>query len=269
MRVLSKAALRLRHSHALQYEPGGTHRVAPGEAAVSHQHFGELHADPQVRCQRAHRILEDHGEFGAPYPVERVRCETKNFPSVEAHTAARPGIPRQKPHRRHEHLGLAGSRFADDAEALARGHRQRHVAHSRQGAAPQRISHLQVLHAESRHRGGEWSHPPSFTSSASRSPSPRIFRLSSSSARKPPGTSNIQGAASISPAPCAINVPRLARGSWIPSPRKLRKLSNNMICGTVSVAYTITGPKTFGITCLMMMRAVLAPEAIAASMNSC
>ncbi len=41
-----------------------------------------------------------------------------------------------------------------------------------------------------------------------------------------------------------------------------------MICGTVSVAYTITGPTTLGITCLTMMRPVPAPEATAASMNS-
>ena len=41
-----------------------------------------------------------------------------------------------------------------------------------------------------------------------------------------------------------------------------------MICGTVSVAYTITGPMTFGTMCRKMMRAGPAPAAIAASMNS-
>jgi hypothetical protein len=63
-------------------------------------------------------------------------------------------------------------------------------------------------------------------------------------------------------------VPRLACGSWIPRPRKLRKLSNRMICGTVSVAYTTTGPITFGTTCRNRIRTGLAPAAAAASTNS-
>src|ERR1039457_5502117 len=193
---------------------------------MSHQDLRKLHADLQVWRQRAHRILEDHGELGAAYMVERRRRQTENFPSIETHAAARLGISRQQTHGRHEYLGLAGTRFTHDAEALAWRHLQRHIAHSRYGAARKRIDHLQILYAESRHGNVLLRHPPSFASRASRSPSPRIFRLSSSRARKPPGTSNIHGAASISPAPCAMSVPRLVRGSWIPNPRKLRKLSN-------------------------------------------
>ena len=53
----------------------------------------------------------------------------------------------------------------------------------------------------------------SLTSSASRSPSPKMFKHSSSTAKKLPGTNSIQGAASISLTPSAISVPKLAPGS--------------------------------------------------------
>ena len=48
--------------------------------------------------------------------------------------------------------------------------------------------------------------------------------------------------------------PGWSSGSCTPRPRKLRKLSNRITCGTVSVAYTITGPSTFGTMWRAMMR---------------
>ena len=49
------------------------------------------------------------------------------------------------------------------------------------------------------------------------------------------GKINIQGADSIILAPSEINTPQLVSGSWMPSPRKDRKLSIRITSGTVKV----------------------------------
>ena len=74
-------------------------------------------------------------------------------------------------------------------------------------------------------------------------PSPSTFRHSSSSDQQRRRHEQHPGRRLISCAPTVIRLPRLARGSCTPRPRKLRKLSNRIICGTVSVAYTSTGPE--------------------------
>ncbi len=94
------------------------------------------------------------------------------------------------------------------------------------------------------------------------------LKHSSSTTSTLAGTSSIQGADCISWAPPLMRLPRLASGSCTPNPRKLRKLSNRINCGMVSVAYTATGPIRLGTTCRTRMPKVPTPLARAASMNS-
>src|SRR5262249_38837944 len=154
---------------------------------------------------------------------------------------------RQQAHGGQEQLRLARARFAHHRDAFGRLDLQSHAANRLDALAARLEAHAKILDRQ-QFRRPRHHVPTSLTSSASRRPSPSILSASSSKASSPPGMSSIQGAASSSPPPSDTNVPRLALGSWMPSPRKLKKLSNSMICGTLKVANTTTTPQTLGRT---------------------
>ncbi|GAA1315233.1 hypothetical protein GCM10009647_042900 [Streptomyces sanglieri] len=87
-------------------------------------HLGELPAHPQGGVQRGHRVLEDHGEFGAE-PWVRAQVVP-----VEAEGSGRdPARVRHQVRQRQRAQALAGSRFADQADGLARADVQRDPAY--------------------------------------------------------------------------------------------------------------------------------------------
>ena len=60
------------------------------------------------------------------------------------------------------------------------------------------------------------------------------------------GTIRAHGVVSMACAPSLTSAPQLVAGSCTPRPRKLRKDSTRITCGTVSAAYTTTTPSRLG-----------------------
>src|SRR4051812_15019738 len=192
------------------------------------QRFGDLGADPHVRGKGGEGILEDHGHRPAAQAVEaRLRC-AQYFLTAIADAASGPAIGGQKTEGRQEKLALARSAFAHHAKAFALPDGKAGILHGMDIAVCQGEMHIEVRDFEQRcHR--------SLGSSASRSPSPRKLKQNKVTAMNRAGNSNIQGAVSIWSAPSEIKTPQLVSGSWIPSPRKERKLSVRITPGTVRV----------------------------------
>jgi hypothetical protein len=236
VRILAQPARRVRDAHPPQHVEGGTLGLVPGQGGVTDQHLGQLHADAQVRRQRRQGVLENHRELRAAHGVQNGVGGAQQFHALEAHAARGGCAGRQQSHRRHEQLRLAGTRLPDDADALAAPQPQRQVAHRGNAPAAAREIDAQIRDLERPRRRRAHGRSIPRASNASRSASPSTLNASSSTASSRLGVSRIHGADSISAAPAAISVPRLASGSWMPSPRKLRKLSNRMIWGTVRVA---------------------------------
>ena len=86
-----------------------------------------------------------------------------------------------------------------------------------------------------------------FGSNASLNPSPIKLSEKRVSEKAIEGNSNNHQYSSIETAPSLINIPQELIGACTPKPKKLKKASNNIIWGTVRVAYTITGPIALGI----------------------
>ena len=63
IRVLLQPALWIRDSHVLKHALCGAARLFPRLPCVRNQDLGQLRANPQVRRQRSHRILKNHGEL--------------------------------------------------------------------------------------------------------------------------------------------------------------------------------------------------------------
>src|ERR1700752_4354606 len=155
---------------------------------------------------------------------------TEEFPVAKPCAAARMTVLSQNAHHCMEELALAAARLPDDPKALPCAHFEADTIHCTHGPLPHCELHAQITRLEER------AHPARLGSSASRSPSPMKFRQPSNRTSTVTGTSSIHGADSISEAPSATRLPRLARGSCTPRPRKLRKLSNRIICGIRRVA---------------------------------
>ena len=188
------------------------------------QRLGDLVADAQVRRQRGHRVLEDHRDVAAAQG--RADGPADGTPRQRALPAdARPR--RQQSHERQERLALAG----------ARTRRSRRGS----GRAPAR-TRCSLDHALRRRSSTLSDSTCSSAASAIAGPRAGAQRVAQHVERhqqqhqQAAGTSSIQGEDSISCAPSLMRLPRLAYGSCTPSPRKLRKLSNRMTCGMVSVA---------------------------------
>src|SRR5277367_5103063 len=96
---------------------------------MAYQDFGELHSDFQMRSERGHRILENHGELRTANAIQFGGDGAENLRILEAHAALDRGLTRIQPHRRHEHLSLAGSGLTHDPDALAARHVHRHPTH--------------------------------------------------------------------------------------------------------------------------------------------
>src|SRR5262249_3683976 len=65
VRIRVEAASCLGNAHSIEHGNGRVPGLALVHVAVSHKHLGHLPADPQIRIERGHRILEDHGNAAA------------------------------------------------------------------------------------------------------------------------------------------------------------------------------------------------------------
>jgi hypothetical protein len=79
--------------------------------------------------QRGQRVLEDHGDVLAADPGHRPVVQAQQLVPVELYGAAHRGRLGQQAKNRHGRHRLARSRLADDAQYLARPHREGDTAH--------------------------------------------------------------------------------------------------------------------------------------------
>ena len=90
-------------------------------------HLRDLLANRPVRRERRHRVLEDEARAPAPDPVKCGSIERKQVPSLEAGPAADLRGGRAQLKGREQGLALAGSRLADEPDALTRLHCKGHA----------------------------------------------------------------------------------------------------------------------------------------------
>ncbi len=170
-------------------------RLGSRYRAVQAHRLGKLVADAQRRIERAHRVLEDHRDGLAADMRQLPLAQSEQRLAVELEP--RRGDPcrprRQQAEQRQGRHALARSALADEAQRLAGIEREGHLARR-----PQRVGFLPERHAEvfdAQHCLVGHSVAPRRRrgSSVSRSPSPRMLMVSTSTDRKMPGNRIIHG----------------------------------------------------------------------------
>ena len=135
-------------------------RLGLGEAEVGAQRVGDLVAHREHRVQRAHRLLEHHGDAPAAQGAHLGVALVEDVAALEQHAAAR-DLAGRVGDQAHDRLGrhrLAGTRFAHQAEGLAALDREGHAVDRREIAAAQVKAHREIVELEN--RLGHLSAPP-------------------------------------------------------------------------------------------------------------
>ncbi len=136
VRELFGAARGIGHLHQLQRLEGALHRRAMANFAMLAHGFGDLFANGQHWVECGQRLLEDHRDALAAQILDAMLIHGEQILAVDQDLAfgdaGRFGQQTQQRQRRH---GLAAAGFADDAQRLARPHRERHVGDDGVGAA--------------------------------------------------------------------------------------------------------------------------------------
>src|ERR1700676_5035973 len=103
---------------------------ARGGRPVRADGIDELLTDGEGRVERAQRVLEHHGDLATAHGAHRLLVEGGQIAALEQYLAAGdPARLRHQPHYGQRAEALAGARRADDADRLARRHREAHPAH--------------------------------------------------------------------------------------------------------------------------------------------
>jgi len=130
---------------------GGALRQRAAVKPVVHpRRLADLHADGEHRVQRAHRVLQDHGDLAAPDVLHLVLALREEIVAVEQHLAAEdarrgPGYQPDQGKARH---ALARARLAHEAERLALADAERHAVHGLDGAPPRDDVRPQLAHVD-------------------------------------------------------------------------------------------------------------------------
>ena len=114
--------------------------AAPGGGGVVQfemllQRLDQLGADREHRVERGHRILEHDCQRPPAQLAQFLTRELQQVLPVEHHAAGKLCLLWQQLQDRPRQHGLAAAGFADDAERLARAHREVHPIHRAQIAA--------------------------------------------------------------------------------------------------------------------------------------
>ncbi len=121
MRIFVQALARGGHAHPLEDAQRLGLGRRPVEPAMMHQRLGDLEADGEHRVEARHRLLEDHRQLVAAHIAHLLLGELQEVAAVETDHALDPAVGgRKKPHHRECRDALAGTRFADDRDGLAR-----------------------------------------------------------------------------------------------------------------------------------------------------
>ena len=170
------------------------HALAPvglGQLGVDLQHLVDLVADPHDRVERGHRLLEDHGHARAAQIAQPRRRGRQHVLALEPDLAGRGRqLARQQAHHRLGGHGLAGARFADHADDLARADREGDVLDGMGAVRAARQADREAVDGEDGRGVGHLSPHTRLAkrgSSVSRRPSPSMLMASTANARKTPG----------------------------------------------------------------------------------
>ena len=186
-----------------------------GQAAMQAQRLGDLGADALQRIERAHRLLKHHGDAVAADLAHLGFGQAGEIAAGEAQRARDLRALGQQRHQRQRRHRLAGARFADDAETVARVERKRH-ARARHGATRRASA---GRWRDRRPRAACQRRALSLGSSASRKPSPSRLRPNTLSATATPGNTASRGARYIQFCASASIRPHEACGGCAPRPR--------------------------------------------------
>ena len=160
MRVALRDARRIRDAHEFEKPYGFGLGLFSGHAAVQLQTFFNLCARREDRVERRHRLLKDHGDFGAANLAKRrVRAlhevDGRAVAALEMNGPAgyAPAARFHEPHDRKTRDGLSGTGFADERERFARSDDEGFAANGRDGAVFRFEFDAKVLYFENRLRG--------------------------------------------------------------------------------------------------------------------
>lgn len=122
VRVAAHLALRRRQADFLQQRQRALLRRLAANPGVQHQRFDDLFADAEHRVERAHRLLEHHGDVAAAQAAQLAAAGGEQVAAAEQDLAVGVDVAavlRQQPGDRHRGHRLAGAGFADQRHGLA------------------------------------------------------------------------------------------------------------------------------------------------------
>ena len=149
VRIVVDALLGRRNAHAPQHFDRRASRLRHRQAAMAHQHLGQLCAHGEGRIKRGHRLLEDHRQPIAAQIGQRPRGQAKEVAAFESDGTRHAG--RRAGHQAHDRQGghaFAATRFADDAQGLAGSHGEAHTVNRTRRAARRVEGNPQVVDLE-------------------------------------------------------------------------------------------------------------------------
>ena len=120
VRIPPQALFRLGQPDGAQEGDGRLLGVVTGHGEVVAERFGNLPTDSNDRIESRRRVLEDHGDLGAPQAAQLVdRCLRKVHVSRIGRGLADDSLRREQTHDRLRQDALAGTGFADDGKCAA------------------------------------------------------------------------------------------------------------------------------------------------------
>ena len=135
---------------------------AAAEPVVRGDRLAHLHADREHRVQRAHRVLQDHGDLAAADALHLALALREEIVAVEQDLAADDARrrPRREPHQAQARHALAGAGLADEPERLALAHGERHAVHGLDRAPARDEVRAQLANVDDRGERRRSPRPP-------------------------------------------------------------------------------------------------------------
>ena len=129
VRVVVDAPLWLRDTHQVQQLQGARTRGLCRQALVQAQRLADLVAHGVHRVQRAHRLLEDHGDVAPAHLLQRRGWQLQDVLALQQHPALDARVASQQAQQRERGGGLAAARLPHQCHGFAPAHLQVQLAH--------------------------------------------------------------------------------------------------------------------------------------------
>ncbi len=272
VRIFVQPRLGGRDAHPLHQPHGFSFGLAPRQAAMQNQRFGNLVADGEDRIERGHRLLEDHADRAAADLAHFGFACGKQILAVEQDPAlgAR-ASRRQEPHGGKRRDAFAGAAFTHDRHRLTGIDGQADVADDGLPSFRRLEGGRQVFDRQNRRGrfycvGHDQLSFASRGSTRSRRPSPSNCRERTENTMARPGNTISHGALFMYSRPEASIVPQVGMSVETPTPRKERLASASMAEAKTKVACTRMGDARLRRTWRSRICHVAKPMATAASL---